>query len=98
MESALSAALAGSRGAATGAQRCQNERLLAVGVEEVVWSTVRNLLVDNDVLVEHLRSWLERTTAHDRAPAPRRDERRTDGDRDRAARVSQEKGGRAQEG
>ena len=53
----------GYAGAATGAERCRNNRLLAVGVEEVVWSTVRDLLVDNDALVEQLRSWMERTTA-----------------------------------
>jgi site-specific DNA recombinase len=53
----------GYAGAVTGAERCKNDRLLAVGVEEIVWSTVRGLLVDNEALVEHLRSWMERTTA-----------------------------------
>jgi len=51
----------GYASALTGAERCQNNRLLAAGVEEVVWSTVRDLLVDNEALAEQLRSWMERT-------------------------------------
>jgi chromosome segregation ATPase len=29
----------------------------------VVWTTVRDLLLNSDVLAEHLRQWLERTTS-----------------------------------
>jgi site-specific DNA recombinase len=43
--------------------RCQGERLLVAGADEVVWTTVRDLLLDSDVLAEKLQSWLERTTA-----------------------------------
>ena len=39
--------------------RCSCSR----GSDEIVWTTVRDLLVNNDALVEHLRSWLERTAS-----------------------------------
>jgi site-specific DNA recombinase len=45
------------------ADRCKNGHLLVVGADEVVWSTIRDLLLDNDALVGHLRSWLDRTAA-----------------------------------
>ena len=43
--------------------RCQGERLLVAGADEVVWATVRDLLLDSDALAEKLQSWLARTTA-----------------------------------
>jgi site-specific DNA recombinase len=42
---------------------CPNKAVRGEGVDEVVWATVRDLLVDDHALVEQLRSWLERTTA-----------------------------------
>ncbi len=50
--------------------RCTGERLLVAGADEVVWTTVRDLLLDSDALAERLRLWLARTTA-----APEGDER-----------------------
>jgi site-specific DNA recombinase len=46
-------------------ERCANQTLRGDGVDEVVWTTVRDLLLKSDVLAEHLRSWLERTTSDD---------------------------------
>jgi len=43
--------------------RCKSPLLLVAGVDEVVWTTVRDLLLDSRVLAEHLESWLNRTTA-----------------------------------
>jgi site-specific DNA recombinase len=43
--------------------RCKSKALLVAGVDEAVWTTVRDLLLDNDTLVGHLRSWLERTAS-----------------------------------
>ena len=48
--------------AVPGEARCKN-RLLVAGADEIVWTTVRDLLIDNDALVEQLKSWLNRTTA-----------------------------------
>jgi site-specific DNA recombinase len=44
-------------------QRCTNKAVRGEGVDEVVWTTVRDLLLDDHSLAEQLRSWLERTTA-----------------------------------
>jgi site-specific DNA recombinase len=44
-------------------QRCTNKAVRGEGVDEVVWTTVRDILVDDHSLAEQLRSWLERTTA-----------------------------------
>jgi site-specific DNA recombinase len=44
-------------------ERCTNQILRGDGVDEVVWTTVRDLLLKSDVLAEHLRQWLERTTS-----------------------------------
>lgn len=44
-------------------RRCTGERLLVAGADEVVWTTVRDLLVDSDALAAQLQSWLARTTA-----------------------------------
>ena len=43
--------------------RCKSKALLVAGVDDAVWTTVRDLLLDNDTLVEHLKSWLERTAS-----------------------------------
>ena len=42
---------------------CANQTLRGDGVDEVVWTTVRDLLLNSDVLATHLREWLERTTS-----------------------------------
>ena len=42
---------------------CTNKVLRCAGVDEVVWTTVRQLLLDSDALAEELRGWLARTTA-----------------------------------
>ena len=47
-----------------GTTRCKAERLLVAGADEVVWATVRDLLLDSDALAEKLQSWLARTTAN----------------------------------
>ena len=44
-------------------ERCTNQSLRGDGVDEVVWTTVRDLLLHSDVLAEHLGKWLERTTS-----------------------------------
>ena len=44
------------------ATRCFNNRLDLRGTNEVVWTTVRDLLLDGDALGVQLSSWLERTT------------------------------------
>jgi site-specific DNA recombinase len=44
-------------------RRCTNKAVRGDGVDEIVWTTVRDLLIDDDSLAEQLRSWLERTTA-----------------------------------
>lgn len=46
-----------------GHPRCSNPRLVGAGVEEIVWTTIRDLLLNSDTLVGHLRDWLARTTA-----------------------------------
>jgi site-specific DNA recombinase len=46
-----------------GNARCTNARLLVAGADEIVWTTVRDLLLDNDAVVEQLRLWLARATA-----------------------------------
>jgi site-specific DNA recombinase len=45
---------------------CTNDRLMGAGVEEIVWTTVRDLLLDSDALARELASWLQRTTADPR--------------------------------
>jgi site-specific DNA recombinase len=42
---------------------CNNVPLRGDGVDEVVWTTVRNLLLNSDTLAGHLQDWLERTTS-----------------------------------
>jgi site-specific DNA recombinase len=41
---------------------CPNKMLRGDGVDEVVWTTVRDLLVDDRALAEELKGWLEKTT------------------------------------
>ena len=48
--------------------RCANEILRADAVNDVIWTTVREFLLDGDALAEALRSWLERTTAEPTGP------------------------------
>jgi site-specific DNA recombinase len=42
---------------------CNNANLRGDGVDEVVWTTVRNLLLNSDTLTGHLQDWLERRTS-----------------------------------
>ena len=42
---------------------CDNVPLRGDGVDEVVWTTVRKLLLNSDTLTDHLQGWLERTTS-----------------------------------
>jgi site-specific DNA recombinase len=42
---------------------CTNTRLMAAGVEEVVWTTVRDLLLDSNALAREISAWLHETTA-----------------------------------
>jgi site-specific DNA recombinase len=42
--------------------RCTNDLLRCDGVDEVVWTTVRDLLLDGKALTQELNSWLARTT------------------------------------
>jgi len=37
---------------------CTNGQLMGTGADEVVWATVRDLLLDSDALAERLESWL----------------------------------------
>jgi len=46
-----------------GTAGCKNGRLDVQGVDHVVWTTVRDLLLNSDALAEQLGAWLERTTA-----------------------------------
>lgn len=41
--------------------RCHNESLRAEGANDVVWSTVRDLLLDSDALSQELSAWIQRT-------------------------------------
>ncbi|MDQ6669509.1 MAG: recombinase family protein [Chloroflexota bacterium] len=41
--------------------RCRNERLRAAGVDEAVWTAVRNLLLDSDAVANQLRQWAEQS-------------------------------------
>jgi len=43
--------------------RCSNDLLRCDGVDDVVWTTVRDLLLDGKALAQELNSWLERTAA-----------------------------------
>jgi len=43
--------------------RCRNESLRVEGANEVVWTTVRDLLLDSDALRLELAAWLEGITA-----------------------------------
>jgi site-specific DNA recombinase len=45
---------------------CDNAPLRGDGVDEVVWTTVRNLLLNSDTLADNLQGWLERTTSDTR--------------------------------
>jgi site-specific DNA recombinase len=49
-----------------GDKPCTNTRLLGAGVEEVVWTTVRNLLLDSDALARAISAWLHEATAESR--------------------------------
>jgi site-specific DNA recombinase len=52
-----------SPSAVQGADRpCTNTRLMGGGVEEVVWTTVRDLLLDSDALAREISTWLHETT------------------------------------
>ncbi len=42
--------------------RCRNERLRAAGVDEAVWTAVRDLLADSETVATHLRAWAEQAT------------------------------------
>jgi len=42
--------------------RCPNDRLRAAGVNEAVWTTVRDLLLDSEILAGELAAWVDRTT------------------------------------
>jgi site-specific DNA recombinase len=46
-----------------GETRCKNPRLVMAGADEIVWTTIRKLLLDSDALVKHLESWLDRTSS-----------------------------------
>ena len=42
--------------------RCPNDRLRAAGVNEAVWTSVRDLLLDSDSFAQELTAWVERQT------------------------------------
>jgi len=48
--------------------RCQNARLRAAGVDEVVWTTVRDLLLDSDTLTKELDAWAGRAATQSQLP------------------------------
>jgi len=48
--------------------RCQNKRLRAAGVDEIVWTTVRDLLLDSDALAKELAAWVDRATTQSQQP------------------------------
>ncbi len=52
-----------ARVASAVANPCDNTPLRGDGVDEVVWTTVRNLLLNSDTLAGHLQGWLQRTTS-----------------------------------
>lgn len=41
---------------------CTNGQLMGTGADEVVWTTVRDLLLDSEAMAERLQSWLVRQT------------------------------------
>jgi len=41
---------------------CTNGKLMGAGADEVVWTTVRDLLLNSDALAERLQEWLVRQT------------------------------------
>jgi len=43
-------------------ERCANDSVRGAGVDEIVWTTVRDLLLDSDALTVQLQSWLTRQT------------------------------------
>lgn len=45
---------------------CTNNRLRTAGVNEAVWTTIRDLLLDSDTLAHELTAWAEQATS----PAP----------------------------
>jgi site-specific DNA recombinase len=42
--------------------RCPNDRLRAAGVNEAVWTSIRDLLLDSDTFAQELAAWVERQT------------------------------------
>jgi site-specific DNA recombinase len=48
------------------ANSCDNAPLRGDGVDEVVWTTVRDLLLHSDTLAGHLQDWLQRSTSDTR--------------------------------
>ena len=42
--------------------RCSNERLRAKGVDEAVWTAVRNLLLNSEEITTRLQHWVEQTS------------------------------------
>jgi hypothetical protein len=42
--------------------RCPHDRLRAAGVNEAVWTSRRNLLLDSDAFAQELTAWVERQT------------------------------------
>ena len=44
-------------------RRCPNDRLRVAGVNETVWVTVRDLLLNSDTLARELTAWVEKATA-----------------------------------
>jgi site-specific DNA recombinase len=44
-------------------QPCTNTPLMGAGVEKVVWTTVRDLLLDSDALARKIADWLHQATA-----------------------------------
>jgi site-specific DNA recombinase len=42
--------------------RCLNDRLRAAGVNEAVWTSVRDLLLDSDAFAQKLAAWVEQQT------------------------------------
>ena len=47
--------------------RCTNDLLRGDGVDEVVWTTVRDLLLDGKALAQELNAWLARTATKETA-------------------------------
>ena len=58
--------------------RCSNDRLRAVGVDEVIWTAVRDLLLNSEAVATQLRAWAAQasTTSPDRDRRIRQAEQR----------------------